>query len=413
MSKNPHTTVVRLSDLTVACGHCTLSELCLPIGLGEGDLEQLDRIIQRRRPVRRGEHLYRAGDRFDSIFAVKSGSFKTYTDTQDGREQVTGLYLPGELFGLEGIATGGYCCSAQALERSSVCELPFEELEGLGAQMPSLMRQMLRVMSREIGHDKRVLQATKAGAERRLAAFLLSLSERYEARGFSATEFRLTMSRADIGNFLGLADETVSRLFTRFQEDGLLSVERKHVRLLNVPRLDAVSRGMTAGVAQRVYIGGGMYAKPRAQRDAVGTVDPTGFPSWSPTYRIGVEAIDRQHEKLFDIGSRFHRAWQDGARRAALRRIFGELLEYAGYHFAEEERLMQQIGYPALAQHRANHEELVELVNHYHTQLRDGVKGSERQAVEFVRTWLRAHVLDADKKIGAYLAGSRTVTGRR
>jgi CRP/FNR family transcriptional regulator len=405
-------TVIRLPDLTVACRNCTLSELCLPIGLAERDLEQLDRIIQRRRPVKRGEHLYRAGDRFGAIFAVKSGSFKTYTDTQDGREQVTGLYLPGELFGLEGIATGGYCCSAQALERSSVCELPFEALEGLGAQVPSLMRQMLRVMSREIGHDKRVLQATKAGAERRLAAFLLSLSERYEARGFSATEFRLTMSRADIGNFLGLADETVSRLFTRFQEDGLLSVERKHVRLHDVARLDAISRGVTVSAAQKVYIGGGMYAKPHAPR-AAGRGDAQAFPTWNPSYRIGVEAIDRQHEKLFDIGNRFHQAWRDGARRAELCRIFGELLGYAGYHFGEEERLMEQVGYPGLAQHRANHEELTELVNHYLAQLRDGVKGGERQAVEFMRTWLRAHVLDADRKIGAYLSGKRAGGGRR
>jgi hemerythrin-like metal-binding protein len=219
------------------------------------------------------------------------------------------------------------------------------------------------------------------------------------------------MSRMDIGNYLGLADETVSRLFTRFQEDGLLAVERRHIRLLDVPRLQAVARGQPERASSKVYIGGGMYSKPPTQPNAPEGEDQTTFPAWDPAYRIGVEAIDRQHQKLFDISNRFYDACRQHARRARLRRIFDELLEYTAYHFAEEERLMQQIGYPDLPQHRANHEELVELVNYHRRQLAEDTSDAERQALEFVRTWLRAHVLDADKEIGVYLSGRRAETG--
>ncbi len=403
--------VISLPARKVECRDCTLFQLCLPIGVDQADLALLDRIIKRRRPVRRGEYLYRAGDAFESIYAVKSGSFKTSYLTEEGREQVTGLHLPGELFGMDAIHSGTYCCSAVALERSSVCEIPFDRLEELGAQIPSLMRQTVRIMSKEILRDKRVMQITKNSAPGRLAAFLLGLSERFRERGFAAREYRLGMSRVDIGNYLGLADETVSRLFTRFQEEGLLAVERRHIRLLDVSRLQAVARGQSERVSSKVYIGGGMYSKPYTEPDASEGEDQTEFPAWDPVYRIGVEVIDRQHQKLFDIGHRFYAAWRQHARRARLRRIFNELLEYTSYHFAEEERLMQRIGYPALPQHRANHEELVELVNHHRSQLAGNAPGAERQALEFVRTWLRAHVLDADREIGVYLGSRHADTG--
>lgn len=413
IEKDP-ATVIRLSTLKVACQDCTLFQLCLPIGVDKADLVLLDRIIKRRRPVKRGEYLYRAGDAFESIYAVKSGSFKTSTITEEGREQVTGLHLPGELFGMDAISSGTHCCSAMALERSSVCEIPFSQLEELGAQIPSLMRQTVRIMSKEILRDKRIMQLTKNSAPGRLAAFLLGLSERFRERGFAAQEYQLSMSRVDIGSYLGLADETVSRLFTRFQEDGLLAVERKRIRLIDIPRLQAVARGQTERASPKIYIGGGMYSKQPTERDAPAEEDGAGFPSWDPIYRIGVDVIDRQHQKLFDIGNRFYAAWRQHAPRAGLRRIFDELLEYTTYHFAEEERLMQQIDYPALPQHRANHEELVELVNHYRTQLKGRTTGAERRALEFLRTWLRAHVLDADRKIGVYLAGKkRSQAGQR
>jgi len=406
--------VIRLPARKVECRDCSLFQLCLPIGVDQADLVLLDRIIKRRRPVKRGEHLYRAGDVFESIYAVKSGSLKTSTITEEGREQVTGLHLPGELFGMDAISSGMHCCSAMALERSSVCEIPFSQLEELGTQIPSLMRQTVRIMSKELLRDKRIMQITKNSAPGRLAAFLLGLSERFRERGFATQDYHLSMSRIDIGNYLGLADETVSRLFTRFQEDGLLAVERKHIRLIDVPRLQAVARGLSERASSKVYIGGGMYSKPPAGQDATETEGDPGFPPWDPSYRIGVDVIDRQHQKLFGIGNRFYNAWRQRVRGAALSRIFDELIEYTAYHFAEEERLMQEIGYPALPQHRANHEELVELVNHYRMQLKSRAPGAEKQALEFVRTWLRAHVLDADRKIGVYLAGKkRSKAGQR
>jgi CRP/FNR family transcriptional regulator len=227
-----------LVKLKVACKDCNLFQLCLPVGLVEPDLALLDRIIKRRRPVPRGEHLFRIGDPFATIYAVRSGSIKTYMVMEDGREQVTGFHLPGELLGLDAINIGVHPCSARALESASVCEVPFDRFEALWEQVPSLPRQMLRIMSKEILHEQGLLtQLGKKSAEERLAAFLLSLATRFRQRGFSAREFNLSMSRTDIGNYLGLVEETVSRLFTRFQEQGLTAVVRKHVRLLDEKRL--------------------------------------------------------------------------------------------------------------------------------------------------------------------------------
>lgn len=243
MRQNDSAAVVNLSTLKVACRDCTLFQLCLPIGIDDADLALLDRIIKRRRAVKRGEYVFRDNEPFASIYAVKSGTFKSFSFTEDGHERVTGLHLPGELFGLDAISAGAHCCAAVALERSSVCEIPFDRLEEVSAQAPSLMRQLVRIMSREILEDKRLMQITKNHADGRLAAFLLSLSDRFRARGFSASEFRLSMSRGDIGNYLGLADETVSRLFSRFQEAGLLVAERKQVRLLEIERMRAIAHG--------------------------------------------------------------------------------------------------------------------------------------------------------------------------
>jgi CRP/FNR family transcriptional regulator len=393
----------------VACQDCSLFQLCLPIGVDQADLALLDRIIKRRRPVKRGEHLYRAGAAFESIYAVKSGSFKTSAYTEEGREQVTGLHLPGELLGMDAINSGAYCCSAVALERSSVCEIPFDRLEELGTQIPSLMRQTVRIMSKEILRDKRTMQITKNGAPGRLAAFLLSLSDRFHERGFAAQEYRLSMSRIDIGNYLGLADETVSRLFTRFQGDGLLTADRRHIRLIDVPRLQALARGLSEHSSSKAAAVG-LNSKEHAGADAPPGAGHAGLLAWDPIYRIGVDAIDRQHRTLFDIGNRFHDAWQRRARRALLCRIFDELIEYTGYHFAEEERLMRRIHYPALPQHRSHHGELVNVVKQHRARLEAGTADAERQALEFIRTWLRAHVLDADRDIGVYLAG-RAVRG--
>jgi len=222
----------------VACQDCSLYQLCLPVGIDQAELRELDRIIKRRRPIQRGEHLFANGDAFHSIYAVRSGSLKTYSLTADGREQVTGFFLPGEIVGLDAIGGGQHSCAARALETTSVCEIPFTELETLGERLPSLPKQMLRIMSKEMHHDQLLLMLLgKRSADERLAAFLISLSQRFGQRGYSSSEYNLSMARNDIGNYLGLAVETVSRLFSRLQDEGILAVRGRHVRILDLPRL--------------------------------------------------------------------------------------------------------------------------------------------------------------------------------
>jgi CRP/FNR family transcriptional regulator len=237
---------VPLSDLPkgkIACQDCSLHQLCLPVGIDSTDLAELDRIIKRRRPIQRGDHLFVASDKFHSIYAVRSGSIKTYNLTEDGREQVTGFFLPGEIVGLDAIGEAVHTCSARALETTSVCEIPFEELERVGERIPALTHQLLRIMSKEMHHDQVLLMLLgKRAADERLAALLLNLSQRYGQRGYSSSEFNLSVSRHDIANYLGLAVETVSRLFSRMQEDGMLAVRSRHVRLTDIDKLRALAR---------------------------------------------------------------------------------------------------------------------------------------------------------------------------
>ena len=226
----------------VACTECSLYRLCLPVGISESDLAELDRIIRRRRPIARGAHAFLTGDSFRSIYAVRSGSLKTYRLTEDGREMITGFFLPGEIVGLDAIDNGMHPCAARALEITSLCEIPFDEFESIGERLPALSRQLVRVMSREMHHDQLLLMLLgKRTAEERLAAFLLSLSLRFGQRGYSSTEFNLSMSRNDIGNYLGLAVETVSRLFSRLQDEGVLAARGRNIRLADLTRLETLA----------------------------------------------------------------------------------------------------------------------------------------------------------------------------
>ncbi len=214
------------------------------MGLDAEDVERLDEIVKRTRPLHRGDFLFREGDRFRSLYVVKTGSVKTFAPSPEGGEQVLGFHLPGELIGLDAIDKDAHACSARVLETSAICEIPFARLEELTCTIPSLQHQMYRLLSKEIGHDTDLLLLLgKKNAEERLAAFLISFSKRLHKRGLSATDFHLSMSRHEIGNYLGLAVETVSRLFTRFQEDGLMYVDRKHIELLNVNALEALVVG--------------------------------------------------------------------------------------------------------------------------------------------------------------------------
>ncbi len=232
---------VNLHELKVSCQNCTLADLCLPHGMGTEEMKKLDAIVIRQQPLQPGQHLFRPGDKSHALFAVRSGALKSYCITQDGEEQVLGFTLPGELTGMDGLCGGCYSSASMVLETSSVCELPFGKLENLCNDLPGLQKQMLNVVGREITSDQHMLMLLgKRTAEERLASFLLSLSTRYHKRGLSATEFNLPMSRQDIGNYLGLAIETVSRLFASFQERRILGVNRRQIVILDMDSLRGV-----------------------------------------------------------------------------------------------------------------------------------------------------------------------------
>jgi CRP/FNR family transcriptional regulator len=227
-----------------ACSNCNLRELCLPVGLSASDLDRLDTLVEVRRSVRRGETLFRRGDAFASIYAVRTGFFKTTVSTEDGRDQVTGFQMTGELLGLDGIGDAAHSCDAVALEDSQVCVIPYTRLEELAHDFTALQRQFHRVMSREIVRDHGVmLLLSSMTADERVAAFLLNLSRRLESRGFSPSAFVLRMTRAEIGAYLGLKLETVSRSFSKLHEDGVLDVQQRNVRIVD----PAALRKLVAG----------------------------------------------------------------------------------------------------------------------------------------------------------------------
>jgi len=216
----------------LSCSLCNLSSLCLPLSIEVDDLDRFDSTIRRGLPLQKDEQLYRAGDRFTSIFAIRAGSIKCTRTTEGGVEQITGFYLPGEIFGLDGLSTGQYLTTAIALEISAMCELPFNQLEFLSREVPSLQRHFFQLMSREINTDQELISLlSKNTAEERLAALLLSLSSRYKRQGLSASQFMLPMSRTDLGNYLGLTIETVSRTFSLLKKQGLIEYKNRSITL--------------------------------------------------------------------------------------------------------------------------------------------------------------------------------------
>jgi len=231
-----------IHDYQVNCGNCRLNSICLPLALESDDIEQLDDIIERSKPMQKGQHLYREGDAFKSVFAVRSGAMKAYKTTDDGREQVTGFYFPGEILGMDGISNNLHASSAKALETAAVCEIPFSSLEKLSAMMPSLQRHFFQLMSREITEDQQLITLlSKNSADERVASLMLSISARNSKRKLSATQFRLPMSRVDIGNYLGLTVETVSRVFSRMQKLEILQVDNKEIKILDLSGLQKMA----------------------------------------------------------------------------------------------------------------------------------------------------------------------------
>jgi CRP/FNR family transcriptional regulator len=229
---------VTLTPLRVPCSGCNLRELCLPIKLTDTDLEQLDDLISLKHAYQRGDYLYRSGAKFQSLYAIRTGFFKTQVLHEDGREQVTGFQMAGEIIGMDAISSDAHACDAIALEDSEVCEIPFGRLEELSRKLPSLQRHLHRILSHEIVRDQGImLLLGSMRAEERLAAFLLNLSQRFATRGYSPTSFHLRMTRQEIGSYLGMKLETVSRTLSHFQGIGLISIRNKSVELHNLPRL--------------------------------------------------------------------------------------------------------------------------------------------------------------------------------
>lgn len=240
--------VLNLSELRRGCAHCSLQQLCLPAGIGAAALEQLDSIVRRRRPVTRGESLYRVGDPLEAVYVARDGAFKTVAISEDGEERVVGFHLPGELIGLDALGTEHHRCDAIALSTANVCEVPFDQLAEVAAQVPGLQHQLLRVIGRGVARDQDHLDMlVRRQATERLALFLHGLSERFRHIGQASTQFRLPMSREDIAHFLGLALETVSRGFTKLQEDGVIAVDGRRIEIVDLAELERLAHPHDGG----------------------------------------------------------------------------------------------------------------------------------------------------------------------
>ena len=235
-------------SIKVACSNCNLRELCMPMGLSEQELRRVDELVAVRRTVKRGASLFHNGEKFTSLYALRTGFFKTTVNTEDGRDQVTGFQMAGEIIGLDGIVNELHTCDAIALEDAEVCVLPFDRIEEISREINSLQRHVHKIMSREIVREHGVmLLLGSMRAEERLAAFLLNLVQRLQARGFSKTELILRMTREEIGSYLGMKLETVSRTFSKFADDGMVEVKQRHIHICDA---DALKRIVNPQICQ-------------------------------------------------------------------------------------------------------------------------------------------------------------------
>lgn len=230
--------LVDFKDIKASCASCSLHEICLPRGLRGEELEKLEQLVKRTRAMQKADILFHAGQKFTSLYAVRSGSVKLFTVDESGDEQIIGFYLAGELLGLDGIETNYHKCAAVALETSSVCAFPYTSLITICHQIPALHEQLFHLIGHEISDENRLLlTVAKKNAEQRIATFLLSLSSRFRRLGYSEHEFKLSMSRKDIGNYLGLNIETVSRTFSNLQRMNVIASEKKSIKILDMAGL--------------------------------------------------------------------------------------------------------------------------------------------------------------------------------
>lgn len=230
-----------IETVKVACSSCNLRELCLPVGLDKEELHKVDELVSTRRMIKRGASLFHSGETFTSLYAIRSGFFKTCVTTAAGRDQVTGFQMAGEIIGLDGIVNGAHTCDAIALEDAEACVMPFDRIEELSREISSLQHHVHKIMSREIVRDHGVmLLLGSMRAEERLAAFLLNLVQRLQARGFSQSELILRMTREEIGSYLGMKLETVSRTFSKFSGDGMIEVKQRNIHILDAEALKRI-----------------------------------------------------------------------------------------------------------------------------------------------------------------------------
>ena len=224
------------------CHNCRMSALCLPLALDSSSLDQLDKVIERDRPIHKNKYIFHGGDPFRAVYAIRSGAVKSFCISDDGSEQVTGFYLPGEIFGWDGIDNNTHSNTATTLETTALCEIPFARFEEISRTMPILQKHFMRLMAKELTSNQELIGLlAKSSAEERVASLLLSLSSRLKCQHLSATQFRLPMSRADIGNYLGLTVETVSRVFSRFQSFDLILCDKKEIEIINLNGLSALA----------------------------------------------------------------------------------------------------------------------------------------------------------------------------
>ena len=227
------------SEFSIHCQSCSFSHLCLPVSLNKTELDSLDDIIERKKPLHKHDKLVKAGDKFNSLYAVRAGSFKSFVSSKDGEEQIIGFHFPGDIIGFDALRENAHQSYTQALETAMVCELPYETLDKMAVQLPKLRHQIMSFMSAEIKQDHDLMMLlNKRTAEERLIYFLAHLSKRFEDRGFSPRQYNLSMTRNEIGNYLGLTVETISRLLTRFQKEGIIKVDGKLITILDFEAMD-------------------------------------------------------------------------------------------------------------------------------------------------------------------------------
>lgn len=229
---------ILLTPESTRCSACMLSTLCLPIGMEQNEVSHLDEVVNERIRIPKGGTLFHQGDTADAIYGIRSGSIKTQLIDSAGQIQITGFLLAGELVGLDGFLEETQLSNAIALEDTEVCVARIDDMDRITAQIPALQYQLRRLTSNEIKRSQQLVMSLGVlRSEQRLAAFLLSISQRLAALGYSSSEFVLRMSREEIGNYLGLTLETVSRLFSRFARENLLRVRQRDVQLLDMQAL--------------------------------------------------------------------------------------------------------------------------------------------------------------------------------